>query len=118
MLTQGRDGPNISYRLTISPSLPVSLHHFDLQTCENFMRKVHAALKKGGRAVTVEFVPNEDRVTPPIAASFSMMMLGGTPAGDAYTFSEYDRIFKNAGFGRNELRPLPMSPTQAIISHK
>jgi hypothetical protein len=82
------------------------------------MRKVHAALKKCGRAVTVEFVPNEDRVTPPIAASFSMMMLGGTPAGDAYTFSEYDRIFKNAGFGRNELRPLPMSPTQAIISHK
>ncbi len=94
------------------------LHHFDLRTCEDFMRKVHAALKKDGRAVTVEFIPNEDRVTPPIAATFSMMMLGGTPAGDAHTFSEYDRIFKNAGFDRNELRPIPMSPTKAIISHK
>ena len=63
------------------------LHHFDPPTCETLLRKVRAALADGGRAVTLEFVPNEDRVTPPEVAGFSMVMLVGTPAGDAYTFA-------------------------------
>jgi len=62
------------------------LHHFDIATCEALLRKVRAALADGGRAVTLEFVPNEDRISPPDAAGFSMMMLGGTPGGDAYTY--------------------------------
>ncbi len=94
------------------------LHHFDPATCETLLRKVSAALKPGGRAVTFEFVPNEDRVSPPIAAAFSMMMLGTTEAGDAYTFSELDRMFRNAGFARSELHPLPPSPGQVLISQK
>ena len=48
------------------------LHHFDAETCQMLLRKVHASLKDGGRAATLEFVPNEDRVTPPQAAMFSM----------------------------------------------
>ena len=60
------------------------LHHFDLSTCEKLLRKVHGALRPGGRAVILEFVPNEDRVSPPLPASFSLIMLAGTPAGDAY----------------------------------
>jgi ubiquinone/menaquinone biosynthesis C-methylase UbiE len=94
------------------------LHHFDPETCEALLRKVHAALAEGGKAVTLEFVPNEDRVSPPVAASFSMMMLGGTPAGDAYTFSELERMFSNAGFSRSEAHQLPASPEQLIISSK
>jgi ubiquinone/menaquinone biosynthesis C-methylase UbiE len=94
------------------------LHHFDPATCETLLRKVNAALKPGGRAVTFEFIPNEDRVSPPAAASFSMMMLGTTEAGDAYTFSEFDRMFRNAGFAHSELHALPPSPGQVLISHK
>jgi SAM-dependent methyltransferase len=94
------------------------LHHFDQATCEMLLRKVAAALKPGGRAITFEFVPNEDRVSPPMAAAFSMMMLGTTENGDAYTFSEFDRMFRNSGFGASELHPLPPSPGQVIISHK
>jgi hypothetical protein len=63
------------------------LHHFDMATCEALLRKVRAALADGGRALTLEFVPNEDRISPPEAAGFSMMMLAGTRSGDAYTFS-------------------------------
>ena len=37
-------------------------HHFDIPTCEKLMRRVNAALKPGGKAITLEFVPNEDRV--------------------------------------------------------
>jgi 2-polyprenyl-3-methyl-5-hydroxy-6-metoxy-1,4-benzoquinol methylase len=94
------------------------LHHFDPPTCETLLRKVSAALKPGGRAVTFEFVPNEDRVSPPTAAAFSMMMLGTTESGDAYTFSEFDRMFRNAGFSHSELHPLPPTPGQVIISQK
>jgi ubiquinone/menaquinone biosynthesis C-methylase UbiE len=94
------------------------LHHFDPPTCESLLRKVHASLAEGGRAVTLEFVPNEDRVSPPGAASFSMVMLGSTPSGDAYTFSELERMFKNAGFSHSELHPLVASPEQVVISHR
>jgi 2-polyprenyl-3-methyl-5-hydroxy-6-metoxy-1,4-benzoquinol methylase len=94
------------------------LHHFDPSTCETLLRKVHGALADGGRAVTVEFIPNPDRVSPPQAAAFSLMMLGGTPAGDAYTFAELETMFRNAGFTRSELHELPPTIQRVVISHK
>ncbi len=94
------------------------LHHFDKPTCESLLRKVREALKPGGRAAALEFVPNPDRVTPPQAAAFSMQMLGGTPSGDAYTFAEFEQMFQNAGFTRTEMHELPPSIERVIISHK
>ncbi len=94
------------------------LHHFDPPTCEQLLRKVHASLADGGRAVTLEFVPNEDRISPPETAPFSVMMLGSTPSGDAYTFSELERMFANSGFARSEIHPLPPSIQQVVISKK
>lgn len=94
------------------------LHHFDTPTCEALLRKVHAALRVGGRAVTLEFVPNDDRISPPDAAAFSVMMLGSTPSGDAYTFAEFEQMFANAGFSRSEIHELPPSIQQVVISHK
>jgi ubiquinone/menaquinone biosynthesis C-methylase UbiE len=94
------------------------LHHFDPPTCEALLRKVRASLKDGGRALTLEFVPDEDRISPPVSAAFSLMMLAGTPGGDAYTFPELERIFSNAGFARSELRDIPASPEKLLVSHK
>ena len=94
------------------------LHHFDVPTCEKLMRRVHAALKPGGKAVTLEFVPNEDRVTPPMAAAFSLVMLAGTDAGDAYTFAQYEKMFRNAGFAKTTLHPVPDMPQQVLVSGK
>lgn len=93
------------------------LHHFDPAAIDKLLRKVYAALAPNGRVVTVEFVPNEDRVTPPITASFSMVMLAGTRAGDAYTFTELDAMFRKAGFSSNELKPGP-GPQSFLISRK
>src|SRR5579872_1725579 len=50
------------------------LHHFDPPTCETLLRKVNGALNPGGRAVTLEFVPDDNRVSPPATAAFSFMM--------------------------------------------
>jgi len=94
------------------------LHHCDSPAIEAFMRKVHAALKPGGRAVTVEFVPNPDRVSPPFAGGFSLLMLELTAGGQAYTFAEFDAMLRAAGFASNELRPLPPAASSAILSRK
>lgn len=94
------------------------LHHWDIPTNETLLRKVHAALAPGGRAATLEFVPNEDRVTPPESAGFSLIMLMGTPSGDAYTFAEFERMFSNAGFSRSTMHPLPPTMENVIISEK
>jgi len=94
------------------------LHHFDPPTCETLLRKVHAALNENGRAVTLEFVPNDDRISPVESAGFSMMMLAGTPSGDAYTFRELEQMMKNAGFAKSEIHALQPAIQHVIISSK
>jgi 2-polyprenyl-3-methyl-5-hydroxy-6-metoxy-1,4-benzoquinol methylase len=95
--------------------IPNFLHHFDPATNEKLLRKVYAALAPGGIVVTPDFIPNEDRISPPRDAMFSMQMLG-TPAGDAYTFSELEKMFHNAGFARNEMRELPPGAQRLVVS--
>ena len=96
--------------------VPNFLHHFSAAECTGFLRRVHAALRPGGRVVIVEFVPDEDRVTPPAAASFSLVMLGTTPEGDAYTFGEYRGMLTAAGFRDAQLHPLPPTAQSAVIA--
>jgi SAM-dependent methyltransferase len=93
------------------------LHHFDPPTNVGLLKKVHASLKKGGRAATLEFVPNEDRVSPPMPAAFSMTMLASTPAGDAYTASELKGMYAEAGFSDISVNPIPMNPQTIVVGH-
>lgn len=94
------------------------LHHFDAAACETLLSKVLAALTPKGRCVVLEFVPDEDRVSPPIPASFAMTMLGTTVSGDAYPFSEYEKMFRNAGFAPPELHRLGEAPESVIIARR
>ena len=93
------------------------LHHFDEPKCIEFLRKVHAALDANGRVVVLEFVPNEDRVSPPMPARFSLTMLAETPGGDAYTFRELRRQLETAGFRNVSSHPLP-TPQMVLLAHK
>jgi SAM-dependent methyltransferase len=93
------------------------LHHFDAPTCVGLLKKVHKSLKPGGRAATLEFVPNEDRVSPPMPAAFSMTMLTTTAAGDAYTLSELRSMYSDAGFGNITAHPIPMSPHTVVLGN-
>jgi len=96
--------------------LPNFLHHFDFATNVGLLKKVRAALKPGGLAAIVEFVPNEDRVSPPDGALFAMRMLGTTPSGDAYTLAEIDRMLRDSGFSASESRSLAPAPQQLILA--
>jgi 2-polyprenyl-3-methyl-5-hydroxy-6-metoxy-1,4-benzoquinol methylase len=94
------------------------LHHFDIPTNEKLLRRFHAALKPGGKAITVEFVPDEDRVSPPLAAAFSLVMLAHTDAGEAYTFADYEAMHRNAGFRNCTLQQIPDLPQRLVIGEK
>ena len=69
------------------------------------------------KRLVIEFVPNEDRVSPPIPAMFAFMMLGTTQRGDAFTSSEYAAMARDAGFRTTTLAPLPPSQESVIELH-
>jgi len=68
--------------------------------------------------VIVEFVPDDERRQPPEAVVFALVMLASTPAGDAYTFSEYSEMLRAAGFAEPTLHSLVPSPNQAVIARR
>jgi len=94
------------------------LHHFDRASCTQILRKIHRALSDDGRLINLEFVPNEDRVSPPIPATFSLMMLGLTPAGDAYTAREHEEMLAGAGFDKPVVMPVAQAPQTLLVSTK
>jgi ubiquinone/menaquinone biosynthesis C-methylase UbiE len=86
------------------------LHHFGAEGCGVMLRKVRACLAPKGRACIVDFVPNEDRVSPPMEATFAFWMLATTPQGDAHTLGDYSAMGKDAGYSgavAHRLRPTP-----------
>jgi ubiquinone/menaquinone biosynthesis C-methylase UbiE len=91
-------------------------HHFSIEDNIALMKRFRAALRPGGRMLTLDFVPNEDRISPPVPASFSMMMLANTPAGDAFTMAEYGQMLDAAGFGAREITDVPRSAQQLIVA--
>jgi len=99
------------YDLVLVPNF---LHHFDMATCTQLLAKIRASLAPQGRTLAIEFVPNEDRVSPPFPASFAMMMLGTTPKGDAFPPSALEAIAKAADYAGIAIRPLPPSPASVV----
>jgi ubiquinone/menaquinone biosynthesis C-methylase UbiE len=98
--------------------IPNFLHHFDPPTCERVLAKAHAALKPGGRVAIVEFVPDDDRSGPADAVRFALVMLATTPAGDSYTFAEYQTMLRNSGFAQSTLHELQPSPARVVIAQR
>jgi len=101
------------YDLVLVPNFA---HHFDPAAATEFFRKCRAALKPGGRIALIEFVPDEDRVSPPAQAAFALTMLVGTPKGDAYTFSEYESMLRDAGFRDWEMLAADKIPQRVIVA--
>jgi 2-polyprenyl-3-methyl-5-hydroxy-6-metoxy-1,4-benzoquinol methylase len=94
------------------------LHHFDVATCDQLTAKAYEALAPSGRAITLEFIPEPDRISPPSTANFALVMLATTAHGDAYTFREIEAMFSRSGFLRSEFHPLPPTTQQAVVSYK
>ncbi|MEP7364597.1 MAG: methyltransferase [Acidobacteriota bacterium] len=93
------------------------LHHFSPARNIEMLTRIRESLAPGGRVMTLEFVTNADRITPPPSAAFSLVMLASTAEGDAYTFAEFERMFQAAGFPRSEMADVPQSVQQLITSY-
>ena len=104
-----------NYDLVLVPNF---LHHFNTADCIRFLKRAHAAIRSGGKVAIIEFVPNEDRITPPGVAGFSLIMLATTPEGDAYTFVEYADMLAQSGFSAPVQHSLPASMNVALVSTK
>lgn len=102
----------IGYDLVLLPNF---LHHFDSDGCVMLLKKAHASLAPGGRVAVVEFVPNDDRVSPEFPAGFAWVMLATTPKGDAYTAREFADMARLAGFRDIVAKPLLPSPATLIF---
>jgi 2-polyprenyl-3-methyl-5-hydroxy-6-metoxy-1,4-benzoquinol methylase len=94
------------------------MHHFDRSTCTSLLRKAKANLAIGGQALAVDFVPNEDRISPPLPVMFAFWMLASTPGGDAYTANDLDEMARDAGFRGATTQPLPPTQQTLIIFEK
>jgi hypothetical protein len=94
--------------------LPNFLHHFDKETCARLLRKVRSSLAPGGKTLAIEFVPNPDRISPPMPAIFACLMLATTPRGDAYTEEDFSGIGRAAGYSRVTVTPLSPSPQSLV----
>ena len=98
--------------------LPNFLHHFGHEDCVTLLQKVRRSLSAAGRALVIDLVPNEDRVSPRVPAMFAFWMLASTPKGDAHTVSDYERMARDAEFSRTAARPLAPTPQTLIVFEK
>jgi ubiquinone/menaquinone biosynthesis C-methylase UbiE len=95
--------------------VPNFLHHFDAATNVGLLRKIRRAMTPGGTIAIIEFVPNDDRVSPPMPAMFGLQMLGATDAGDAYTARELVAMLAEAGFSDRRSQPLEPTPQTVVL---
>ena len=93
------------------------LPDFGTAECEQLLRKIRHTLTQDGRAVALQWIPDDDRLFPPTAPSLALSLLAETPRGDVYTYSELAEIFRRAGFKRTELRELGPSLQRVVIAH-
>jgi ubiquinone/menaquinone biosynthesis C-methylase UbiE len=94
------------------------LHAFDKKDNVKVLKRLHAAMAPGGRIAIVEMVPNEDRVSPSMPATFALTMLVNTPGGDAFTFAELKEMLEESGFRDARLEPLNPMPQQLVVARK
>lgn len=76
------------------------LHDFDEQNNRRLIRRIHEALKPGGKVFIVEFFLDKSLTKPVEASVFSLIMYKFTPGGRSYGWHEIEKWLKEFGFGR------------------
>ena len=76
------------------------LHSEGEARSRELLKRVHAAMAKGGTIVISEFLPDEGRRGPATPLIFAVNMLVNTDEGTTYTFKQISNWLKEAGFRR------------------
>jgi ubiquinone/menaquinone biosynthesis C-methylase UbiE len=91
------------------------LHSEGLAATKELLKKVHAALKPGGRVIIAEFLENEDKCGPAFVKLFALNMYMQTSEGCVFTVGQLGELLKSAGFANVERLELPFYQKESPI---
>lgn len=74
------------------------LHFFPASQIQDFLRKVHQALRFGGLVVVDDGVLDEERCQAEQVLLSAVFLLNTAPHAEFYTFSEYRELLEGVGF--------------------
>lgn len=94
--------------------LSAIVHSNSVDENKKLIKKVFLALKPKGQIVVQEFIVDENRTSPPMAAIFALNMLVSTDAGDTFTESEVRSWLEEAGFGDVARKDTPFGTTLIV----
>ena len=93
------------------------LHDWNDEEKLNLMEKAFEALPRGGAFICIENIIDNDRSQNAFGLLMSLNMLIETKTGADFTFNDFDRLARRAGFMRTEWLPLA-GPTSAAVAYK
>jgi len=82
---------------------------------QRLMAKLYSNLRPGGRIIIKDHILDHTRVTPPVGAVFSLLMLLTTESGRCYAFEEVKRWLQQAGFSDAQQIALPRPLTSSLV---
>lgn len=94
------------------------LHSNDREAARGLLKRVHAALRPGGRVALNEFVRDGRGDGPLGPALFALYMLVQSDGGDTYTRDELRRWLGEAGFSEVEFKPLAGTTNTVVLARK
>ncbi|HTF18418.1 MAG TPA: methyltransferase [Chryseolinea sp.] len=93
------------------------LHDWDEETKLMLMTKAYDALPEGGVFVAIENIIDDERKQNAFGMMMSLNMLIETGTGFDYTFADFNKWAKKAGFKSTALLPLA-GPTSGALAYK
>lgn len=82
------------------------VHSEGERSSRQLFKRLHRAMKPGGRVAIIDMIPNDQRSGPPFPIFFALNMLTNTTEGDTYTMAEYKQWLTAAGFHRVRAAPI------------
>jgi ubiquinone/menaquinone biosynthesis C-methylase UbiE len=75
-----------------------NIHAYDSATAERVVKKAYDILPRGGAMIICDYMLNDDRTGPPVAAFLSVAQAFQPGTGKVHTGAEFRRYLETAGF--------------------
>ncbi len=92
-------------------------HNQGAETSRRLFSRIHRSLKRGGKLLIAEFIPDDERSSAVAPLLFAVIMLMATTEGNTFTMKEYREWLQGAGFQSIATIHTP-GPSPLIIANK